>query len=107
MKLRQPLRIDGQGDRASDARLPRDQPSSLEGQQHLVHRGWADAEEALDVGFGGGATVQAPVGVDESEVLLGFKWSSQHLGGGGCDDGQETALGSGIASCVAAVTWSC
>src|SRR3954469_17253678 len=69
MKLWQPLGIDGQGDRASDARLPRDQPSPLEGQQHLVHRRWADPKEVLDVGFGRGATVQAPIGVDEGEVL--------------------------------------
>jgi hypothetical protein len=36
MKLRQPLGIDGQGDGASNPRLPRDQPSPLEGQQHLI-----------------------------------------------------------------------
>src|SRR3954452_23298908 len=31
----------------------------------------------------------------------GFKWSSQHLAGGGCDEGWETALGSGATSRVA------
>src|SRR4051795_8602293 len=36
-------------------------------------------------------------------VLLGFKRSSQHLDGGGCDEGWETALGSGTTSRVAAV----
>src|SRR3954471_23753081 len=35
--------------------------------------------------------------------LLGFKRSSQHLDGGGCDEGWETALGSGTTSRVAAV----
>ena len=36
-------------------------------------------------------------------VQLGFKRSSQHLNGGGCDEGWETALGSGTTSCVTAV----
>src|SRR3954466_15193915 len=35
----------------------------------------------------------------------GFKWSSQHLDGGGCDEGWETALGSGAPSRVAGVAW--
>src|SRR4051795_7432240 len=33
-------------------------------------------------------------------VQLGFKRSSQHLDGGGCDEGWETALGSGTTSRV-------
>ena len=69
MKFWQPLGIDGQGDGASALWLTGDQTGPLKGQQHLVYRRWADPEEALDVGFGRGATVQAPVGVDESEVL--------------------------------------
>src|SRR3954464_5583537 len=40
-----------------------------------------------------------------SRVLGGFKWSSQHLDGGGCDEGWETALGSGATSRVAGVAW--
>src|SRR4051794_11560440 len=40
-----------------------------------------------------------------SGVWGGFKWSSQHLDGGGCDEGWETALGSGATSRVAAVAW--
>jgi putative transposase len=36
----------------------------------------------------------------------GFKWSSQHLDGGGCDEDWETALGSGTAGRVAAVARS-
>src|SRR5436853_7465970 len=36
-------------------------------------------------------------------ILLGFKRSSQHLDGGGCDEGWETALGSGPTRRVAAV----
>src|SRR4051794_8551048 len=35
------------------------------------------------------------------ELVGGFKWSSQHLDGGGCDEGWETALGSGATSRVA------
>src|SRR5215218_1736026 len=38
-------------------------------------------------------------------VLLGFKRPSQHLNGGGCDEGWETALGSGTTSRGAAVAW--
>ena len=34
-------------------------------------------------------------------VQGGFKWSSQHLDGGGCDGHSETALRSGIARSVA------
>src|SRR4051794_34216873 len=41
-------------------------------------------------------------GVD-LRLLLGFKRSSQHLDGGGCDEGWETALGSGTTSRGAAV----
>src|SRR5689334_13543799 len=41
----------------------------------------------------------------EPEALPGFKWSSQHLERGGCDEGWETALGSGATSRVAAVAW--
>src|SRR3954470_23515410 len=40
-----------------------------------------------------------------SRVLGGFKWSSQHLDGGGCDEGWETALGSGATSRVAGIAW--
>ena len=36
-----------------------------------------------------------------------FKWPSQHLGGGGCDEEWAAAVGSGTTACVAAVTWSC
>src|SRR4051812_33594362 len=38
-------------------------------------------------------------------ALGGFKWSSQRLDGGGCDEGWETALGSGATSRVAGVAW--
>src|SRR4051812_950430 len=38
-------------------------------------------------------------------AIPGFRWSSQHLDGGGCDEGWETALGSGAPSRVAGVAW--
>ena len=38
-------------------------------------------------------------------VQGGFKWSSQHLDGGGCDEDWETALGSGAPSLGAGVAW--
>jgi transposase, IS5 family len=41
----------------------------------------------------------------DSSLLGGFKWLSQHLDGGGCDEGWETALGSGATSRVAAIAW--
>ena len=47
---------------------------SFEGEDHLVDRRRADAEMALDVGFGGWASEHVGVGMDEGEVtplLLG------------------------------------
>jgi hypothetical protein len=32
--------------------------------------------------------------LSDRQAALGFKWSSQHLGRGGCDDRSEAALGS-------------
>src|SRR3954466_11428169 len=43
--------------------------------------------------------------LSQAGVFGGFKWSSQHLDGGGCDEGWETALGSGAPSRVAGVAW--
>ena len=42
---------------------------SFEGENHLVDRGWADAEMALDVGFGGRASEHARIGVYEGQIL--------------------------------------
>jgi len=36
---------------------------------NLVNRGWADAEVALHIGFGGGAPEHVRVGVNEGEIL--------------------------------------
>ena len=46
-----------------------DKTGSFEGEDHLVNRGWADAEVALHVGFGGGAPEHVRVSVNEGEVL--------------------------------------
>src|SRR5215210_542176 len=43
----------------------------------------------------GGVRLGLIVHHTDAERELGFKWSSQHLNGGGCDEGWETALGSG------------
>src|SRR4051812_35219229 len=43
--------------------------------------------------------------IGSSQVMGGFKWSSQHFDGGGCDEGWEPALGSGATSRVAGVAW--
>ena len=43
------------------------------------------------------------LGRSERRELGGFKWLSQHLDGGGCDEGWETTLGSGTTSRVAGV----
>jgi len=56
-------------DASGDTRLASDQAVSLEGDNHLVNRRWADLEVALHVGFGWGAAEHARVGVDEGEVL--------------------------------------
>ena len=42
---------------------------SFEGENDLVDRGWADAEMALHVGFGGRASEHARIGVYEGQIL--------------------------------------
>jgi hypothetical protein len=44
---------DEQFDASWDAGLPTDETRALEGDDHLVHRGRADAKVSLHVGFGG------------------------------------------------------
>ena len=56
-------------DASGDAGLAADQAGSLEGEEHLVYRGWGDAEVALHVGLGGGASEHARIGVDEVQIL--------------------------------------
>ena len=41
----------------------------FEGQNHLVNRGWADAEVFLHVGFGWRPAVQARVQVNKGQIL--------------------------------------
>ena len=54
---------------ASGARRASDKTEAFELQDHLVYGRWADAEERLHIGFGGGQPMQRGVGVDEGEVL--------------------------------------
>ena len=56
-------------DASGDARLTLDQAGSFEGKDHLVDRGWADAEVAPHVGLGGRASEDARIGVDEGQIL--------------------------------------
>ena len=49
--------------------MPSDQACSLEGENHLVNRGWADTEIFLHVGFRRRLAVQAGVEVDKGQVL--------------------------------------
>ena len=56
-------------DASGDAGLTSDEAVSFEGDDHLVDRRRADAEMALDVGFGGGPSEHVRVGMDESEVV--------------------------------------
>ena len=56
-------------DASGDAGLAADEAVAFEGEDHLVDRGWADAEVALHVGFGGRASEHVRIGVDEGQVL--------------------------------------
>jgi hypothetical protein len=49
--------------------LTSDEAVSFEGDDHLVDRRRADAEVTLDVGFGGWASEDVGVGMDESQVM--------------------------------------
>jgi hypothetical protein len=52
--------------------LPSDEAGAFEREHHLVN-GWrGDAEVALHVGFGRRATEDAPIGVDEGQILTLF-----------------------------------
>lgn len=72
--------IDEQLDAAGGAGLPSDQAGFLEGEDHLMDGRWGDAEIALQVAFGGRASVDLAVGPDEGEVLAllfsetGWRW---------------------------------
>ena len=70
--------LDQELDASSNARLSSDQSSALQSDDHLMDGRWADAEMALQIGFGGGAAEDAGIGVDEGEVLAllgGEAWS--------------------------------
>jgi hypothetical protein len=65
----QRLWVDEDSYAACDAWLTVDQSGAFEGEHHLVDRRWGDAEEALQVGFGGRAAKDQGIGVDEGEIL--------------------------------------
>ena len=65
----QSLWLDQQLDASSGARRSPDQPCALESEHHLVDGWWSDAEVTLDVGFGGWASEDVGVGMDESQVM--------------------------------------
>jgi putative transposase len=75
--------------------------------------GWAMADHlghelalaALDMAIARRRPAAGLVHHSDRGVQGGFKRSSQHLGGGGCDEDGETALGSGTTNRVAAVAW--
>ena len=63
------FRRDEEFDASGDTWLAPDQAGSLEGEDHLVNRGWADGEVTLHVGLGRRTPEHARVGVDEGQVL--------------------------------------
>jgi hypothetical protein len=54
------------------SRLSSDEALSFEGEYHLMDRWRRDLEVALHVGFGGGASVDTGIGIDEGEILALF-----------------------------------
>jgi len=66
---RQALRGDEDLDASWRAGLTTNEAISFERDDHLMDRGRADAEMALDVGFGGWAPKHVRIGVDEGQVL--------------------------------------
>ena len=56
-------------DASGDAGLMSDEAVPFEGDNHLVDSRRADAEMALDVGFGGRLSEHVRIGMDESEVV--------------------------------------
>jgi hypothetical protein len=56
---------DEEFDASGDAGLTANQADALEGEDHLVNGGRADAEVALQVGFGGWALEHVRIDIDE------------------------------------------
>jgi len=56
-------------DTAGDAGLAADEARPFEGKDHLVHRGWGDAEVTRHLVFRGRSPMDAGVGVDEGQIL--------------------------------------
>jgi len=65
----QDFRVDKKLDAARDAWVAANEPLTFEGKHHLMDRRWGDGEEALHVGFGGWASHDERVGVNEGQIL--------------------------------------
>ena len=59
-------------DASGDGRLTPDETEALEGKDHLVDRGWAEAEVALHVGLGRRVSADVRISVDEGQILALF-----------------------------------
>ena len=67
---------------SSPSRGSAKEPSSLQGEDHLVNARRGDGEEALQIGLGGRASIDLRVGMDERQVLsLSFGESGGWVGG--------------------------
>ena len=69
MELWQDFRVDEELDAARDAGFAGDPSLAFEGKHHLMDGGRGDGEESLHVGFGGWATDDERIGVDEGQIL--------------------------------------
>lgn len=63
------MRWDEDLDASGDAWLSRDEAVALEAEDHLMDRGWSDAEMALHVGLGRRLAEDVGIDVDEGQVL--------------------------------------
>ena len=63
------MRINEKLDASGEPRLTADKAGAFEGENHLVNRGWADAEMTLHVGFGRSGPEHVRVRVDEGQIL--------------------------------------
>ena len=56
-------------DASGDTGLTPNKAGAFEGENHLMNRGWTDAEMTLHVGFGGSAPEHVRIRVDEGQIL--------------------------------------
>ena len=75
------MRRDDDGDASGDAGLSRDEAVAFEAKDHLMDRGWTDAEMPLHVGFGGRLVEHVGIDVDEGQILTLFLGEARRAGG--------------------------